>query len=129
VPETITTPSLSGPSNGAAGASYSFTATDAALNFDHSVQCQFTWSDRTSSGLLSVNTSSTPRQGAHRKGLLHRHIPGDDGDREHADIRRPQRHDERQRIAGSGIGIDQHRALHRIGVPPRTAATPIVNVS
>jgi Cys-rich repeat protein/parallel beta-helix repeat protein len=59
IPETVSTPNApSGPSNGVAGISYSFSTGGSTSNYGHSIQYQFNWGDGTFSGWLSVGTVS-----------------------------------------------------------------------
>ena len=46
------------------------------------------------------------------RGLPDIHVSSDGGDGQHLDVRRAQRHDERHRVIGSGIRIDQKLRLH-----------------
>ena len=45
-------------------------------------------------------------------GLLHGNIAGDRGDCQHTNMRRAKRHDQRDSVIGSGIGIDEEEGFH-----------------
>jgi hypothetical protein len=48
-------------------------------------------------------------------GLLNSDVSGDRRDRDNADFRGAEGHDESDRIIGGGIGIDQEGAGHAVG--------------
>ena len=58
--------------------------------------------------------------------LVERHVAGDDGQREHLDVRVPQRHQQRDRVVGRGVGVDEEEAggRHRGGGRFRTIGNP-----
>lgn len=58
-PETVSTPTASGPPSGTTGMSYSYTASGATSSYGHSVQYKFDWGDGTDSGWVATSASHT----------------------------------------------------------------------
>jgi len=46
------------------------------------------------------------------RGLLNGDVPCNRGNRQHADLRRAQRHDQSDGVIGSGVGINQEERFH-----------------
>ena len=60
------------------------------------------------------NIRATKFRGVERisRGLLHGNIAGDRGDCQHTNMRRAKRHDQRDSVVGSGIGINEEEGFH-----------------
>jgi hypothetical protein len=87
LPETITTPSLTGTSFGTIASAFTYTANSATSNLGHAVQYQFDWGDGTTSSWLSPDANGSATQShtwtaagpyivtaVARCGTYHRHV-------------------------------------------------------
>ena len=64
------------------------------------------------------NIRATKFRGVERipGGLLHGNVAGNSGDCQHTNMRRAKRHDQRDSVVGSGIGINEEEGFHaRVG--------------